>query len=100
MPAGATVVVLHTAVLAYLPSAARDAFVELVGELPVRWISQEGAGVLPSVRDRLPAPPEPEEARFLSRDQRRTAGPQEATASQTAATVSTMAPGMCRSSVS
>jgi hypothetical protein len=65
MPADATVVVFHTAVLAYLPRAARDAFVGLVGELPVRWISQEGPGVLPTVRDRLPAPPEADEARFL-----------------------------------
>ena len=65
MPAGATVVVFHTAVLAYLPSEARDRFVTLVGELPVRWISQEGPSVLPTVLDRLPEPPRAGENRFL-----------------------------------
>ena len=65
MPAEATVVVFHTAVLAYLSADARDAFVETVTGLPVRWISQEGVGVLPAVRDRLAEPPAPEEARFL-----------------------------------
>jgi hypothetical protein len=65
VPASCTVVVFHTAVLAYLPAAARDRFVELVAGLPVRWISQEGAGVLPTVRDRLPEPPAADEARFV-----------------------------------
>jgi len=65
MPADATVVVFHTAVLAYLPAAARDVFVETVTELPVRWISQEGVGVLPAVHDRLPEPPAEQESRFL-----------------------------------
>lgn len=64
MPAEATVVVFHTAVLAYLPAAAKQAFTELVTGLPVRWVSQEGVGVLPAVRERLPAPPA-DEARFL-----------------------------------
>ena len=54
-PAGSTTVVFHTAVLTYLDPAERAAFTELVGGLPVRWISQEGPGVLPAVRDRLPA---------------------------------------------
>ncbi|WP_164700102.1 DUF2332 domain-containing protein [Modestobacter sp. KNN46-3] len=65
MPAEATVVVFHTAVLAYLPAAAKQAFTELVTGLPVRWVSQEGVGVLPAVRARLTEPPAPEEARFL-----------------------------------
>jgi hypothetical protein len=65
MPAAATVVVFHTAVLAYLDDAARDAFVQTVGALPVRWVSQEGVPVLPGVRDRLPGPPADEESRFL-----------------------------------
>jgi hypothetical protein len=51
-PAGGTTVVFHTAVLPYLDPAERAAFTALVGELPVRWISQEGVGVLPAVRDR------------------------------------------------
>ncbi|MBC7290395.1 MAG: DUF2332 domain-containing protein [Actinotalea sp.] len=47
-PADATLVVLHSAVLAYLDAEARSAFVELVGRLPGHWISNEGARVLPS----------------------------------------------------
>ena len=65
MPAGATVVVFHTAVLAYLDAAAREAFVATVTGLPVRWVSQEGVPVLSGVRDRLPEPPAAEESRFL-----------------------------------
>jgi hypothetical protein len=53
-PAGATVVVFHSAVLPYVPSAERSAFVSLVRELPVRWIAQEGPGVLPQVDAQLP----------------------------------------------
>ncbi|SDY13852.1 hypothetical protein SAMN05661080_02448 [Modestobacter sp. DSM 44400] len=55
-PAASTTVVFHTAVLAYLSDDDKAAFIALVGGLPVRWISQEGLGVLPAVRDRLPAP--------------------------------------------
>ena len=65
MPREATVVVFHTAVLAYLDDAAREQFVQTVGGLPVRWVSQEGVSVLPAVRDRLPEPPAAEESRFL-----------------------------------
>jgi hypothetical protein len=65
LPAGCTAVVFHTAVLAYLEAAARQQFVELVAGLPVRWISQEGAEVLPTVRDRLPEPPAADERRFV-----------------------------------
>src|SRR4051812_2426986 len=53
-PAGATVVVFHTAVLPYVPGAERDAFTELVRGLPVRWIAQEGPGALPGVDAELP----------------------------------------------
>jgi hypothetical protein len=49
-PGGSTVVVLHTAVLMYLDARAREAFVELVGSLPVRWIAQESRGVVPGQR--------------------------------------------------
>jgi hypothetical protein len=65
VPPGCTTVVFHTAVLAYLPPPGVADFLDLVGDLPVRWISQEGAGVLPTVRDRLPAPPAAEESRFV-----------------------------------
>jgi hypothetical protein len=52
-------------VLPYLDAAARDDFVALVTDLPVRWISQEGPGVLPDVAARLPEPPDAGENRFL-----------------------------------
>ncbi|MBO4274692.1 DUF2332 domain-containing protein [Microbispora triticiradicis] len=53
-PAGATVVVFHSALMPYLDAGARNRFVALVRGLrahglPVRWISNEGAPRLPSV---------------------------------------------------
>jgi hypothetical protein len=63
-PGGATVVVFHTAVLPYVPSAERAAFIDLVRELPVRWIAQEGPGVLPGVDAQL-ADPEEARGRFV-----------------------------------
>lgn len=46
-PSDATLVVFHTAVLAYLDHAARTDFVDLVSELPGHWISNEGREVVP-----------------------------------------------------
>jgi hypothetical protein len=54
-PSGATVVVFHTAVLAYLPANARAAFAAEVGSLPVVWLSQEGASVFPHVAAQIGA---------------------------------------------
>ncbi|HEY4614106.1 MAG TPA: DUF2332 domain-containing protein [Citricoccus sp.] len=51
-PADATLVVFHSAVLAYLPSEDRSRFLGLVDDLPGHWISNEGHGVIPA----LPAP--------------------------------------------
>jgi hypothetical protein len=48
-PAGATVVVFHTAVLPYVPGEERARFTALIRELPVRWIAQERPGALPEV---------------------------------------------------
>ena len=45
----ATVVILHSAVAAYFPPDLRAEWPSLVAGLPARWISQEGAGVLPEV---------------------------------------------------
>lgn len=59
-PPEATLVVFHTAVLAYLTPEDRARFAEraaaLVAERDGRvvWVSNEGVGVLPGVRDRLP----------------------------------------------
>ncbi|MFY1690927.1 DUF2332 domain-containing protein [Plantactinospora sp. WMMB782] len=54
-PAGATLVVLHTAVLYQVPAPRRAAFVELVRGLPGHWIANEAPEVLPY--DGLPAEP-------------------------------------------
>lgn len=52
-PADATLVVFHTAVLAYLPEHDRRRFVETVGGLPGHWIANEGVRVVPGVAERL-----------------------------------------------
>ncbi len=67
-PHGAHLVVMHSAVLVYLSEAERRAFVELVRELDVTWLSNEGAGVLPDVAARLPADVVPDGAFVLARD--------------------------------
>jgi hypothetical protein len=48
-PEGTTVVVFHTAVLAYLPREARAAFAAEVSGLPAVWLSNEGPRVLPEI---------------------------------------------------
>lgn len=53
-PKDSTVVMFHSAVLRYLSPQARTTFRATVRELPCRWISQEGTGVLTSLVDRLP----------------------------------------------
>lgn len=45
-PAGATVVVFHSAVLAYLSVPERDRFVATVRGLPVTWVANEAPAVL------------------------------------------------------
>lgn len=67
-PREATVVVIHSAVLAYLSRDQRGAFVDLMNTLGtmrgkrrdkgVRWLSNEGLRVLPGVTERLAAPDE------------------------------------------
>jgi hypothetical protein len=53
-PAGATLVVITSGVLVYLPYRERQRFIATVRELGVHWLSLEGVDVLPSVRDALP----------------------------------------------
>ena len=57
-PGGATLVVFHTAVLAYVPEAGRAAFQAVVRDLPGHWISQEDLRVWPAFA--VPVPPGPE----------------------------------------
>ena len=53
-PPEATLVVFHSAVLAYVAEPAlREAFMRSVRELGAVWISNESPGVFPSLRDRL-----------------------------------------------
>ena len=58
-PAEATVVVFHTAVLAYLDEAGRDRFAatmaRLTTERGVRWLANEGRTVVPGVAGTLPS---------------------------------------------
>jgi hypothetical protein len=48
-PAEATLVVFHTAVLAYLSNSEREQFVGQLRQLPGHWISNEGADVVPGL---------------------------------------------------
>jgi hypothetical protein len=53
-PAGATLVVITSGVLVYLPFRERERFIAEIRALGAHWLSLEGVGVLPSVRGRLP----------------------------------------------
>ncbi|WP_433060855.1 DUF2332 domain-containing protein [Dactylosporangium sp. CS-033363] len=64
-PADATLVVLHTAVLDYVPEPGRGAFVEKVRGLRGHWLSQEGADVFPHIAARLREPAPKDEAAYL-----------------------------------
>ena len=56
-PANATVVVFHTAVLAYVDEEARAKFAEKMDRLPVSWLSNEGQSVVPGIMERLETAP-------------------------------------------
>ncbi|WP_157075261.1 hypothetical protein [Arthrobacter luteolus] len=47
-------VVFHSAVLPYVAPGHRQRFVDLVQDLDVTWISNEGEAVVPAIRDQLP----------------------------------------------
>jgi hypothetical protein len=61
-PSGATLVIFHSAVLAYVPPERRRAFTTTVRTLDARWIANEGPGALPVI---APPSPEPDRALFL-----------------------------------
>jgi len=48
-PADATLVVFHTAVIAYLDDAGRARFAETVRDLPGHWLSVEGRSIVPGI---------------------------------------------------
>ncbi|MEV3986168.1 DUF2332 domain-containing protein [Nonomuraea sp. NPDC049758] len=64
-PPDATLVVFHSAVLAYLPPDERDRFVRTMRGLPARWISNEAPAVLPGVAARLPRSPSADRGTFV-----------------------------------
>ena len=67
-PDGATVVVFHTAVLAYLNEQGRNRFADQMTRLPVRWLSNEGQSVVPGVLERLVQAPADASAFILALD--------------------------------
>jgi len=46
-PSAATLVIFHSAVLAYVDAVGREAFAEVVGNLNACWVSNEAPGVVP-----------------------------------------------------
>jgi hypothetical protein len=54
-PSSATVVVVHSATLAYLSRERRERHLALLADLDVHWVTNEGATVVPAVREALPA---------------------------------------------
>jgi hypothetical protein len=58
-PKDATLVVFHTAALAYLPRRRRREFEAAVGDLSVVWIAQEAPGVVALAEEVTLAPPAP-----------------------------------------
>jgi hypothetical protein len=65
-PAGATLVVFHSAVLAYVDPAGVDRFVRQVADLPGHWVSNEAPRVLPDVAATVPRGRENAGSRFLT----------------------------------
>lgn len=62
-PREATLVIFHSAVLAYVTQADRERFIDAVAELGATWISNESPQVLPAIAAKLDA--QPPESRFL-----------------------------------
>ena len=65
VPLDATLVIFHSAVLAYLSESKRQSFVESVSQLRGHWISNEGPRVLPEIAKGVPERPLGAPARFL-----------------------------------
>lgn len=62
-PSDATLVVFHSAVLAYLAPQARSGFVSMVRELPGHWVSNESPGITEVTKNPVPLPQD--DGRFL-----------------------------------
>jgi hypothetical protein len=64
-PADATLVVMHTAVLWYVPEPERVSFLERIRRLGCHWLSQEAPGLFPHIDSRLPERPRQDVATYL-----------------------------------
>ncbi len=65
-PSDATLVVFHSAVLAYVSAEARTQFVARARSFPGHWISNEALSVVPDIRPSvLPPPPDSTKMQFL-----------------------------------
>ncbi len=67
-PKEATVVIFHSAVLAYLESERRQEFADIVRELDVVWLSNEGPSVVRPIKSALERPLPKEVCFLLGRD--------------------------------
>ncbi len=64
-PEQATLVVFHTAVLAYLDNEQRHEFARQVHRLDAEWLSNEARGVTPGLPDPVPAVAAPQKPHFV-----------------------------------
>jgi hypothetical protein len=64
-PPGATLVIVTSAAIVYLPPDIRASFIELVGTLDARWISNEGRGIVPAAAAAVGEAEPPEPGEFL-----------------------------------
>jgi hypothetical protein len=64
-PSDATLVVMHTAVLWYVPSPGRAEFLERIRGLGCHWVSQEAPGLYPHIDERLRERPREDAATYL-----------------------------------
>jgi hypothetical protein len=69
-PPEATLVIYHSAVLAYVPAHERPRFADAVRSLGAVWLSNEAPGVVAGAPARLPAEPEHDGAFLLLQDGR------------------------------
>jgi hypothetical protein len=56
VPSGATLVIFHSAVLAYLPPEGRESFAKRVQEIDAVWVSNEAPGVFPDIDAKVSIP--------------------------------------------
>ncbi|HEY5320602.1 MAG TPA: DUF2332 family protein, partial [Galbitalea sp.] len=64
-PKDATLVIVTSAAIVYLTPENRARFIETVGALDARWISNEGRGIVPSAAEALGSLQPPEPAEFV-----------------------------------